>query len=135
MVLEQDRPVKQVLVVRKDLNMRKGKIAAQAAHASLKVFLDRKLRTPLSDEIFSFSLTEPMELWLKGSFTKVCLYVKSEDELEAVHKKALKAGIPTVMIVDSGKTEFHGALTKTVVAIGPDYCDKIDPITEGLKLF
>jgi len=33
--------VKQVIVVRKDLNMRKGKIAAQASHASLKVFFDR----------------------------------------------------------------------------------------------
>lgn len=125
---------KQVFVVRKDLNMRKGKIAAQCAHACLKIFLDRKVSTPLSDEIFSFSLTAPMEEWLQKSFIKICVYVKSEAELEAVYKSALEEGLPAALIVDSGKTEFHGALTKTVVAIGPDYSDKIDKVTGHLKL-
>ena len=129
-----NRTVKQVLVIRKDLAMRKGKIAAQAAHASMRVFLDRKLNTPLADEIFSFSLTPAMEQWLVDKFTKVCVYVNSEAELEKVYQNALEAAIPAALVVDSGKTEFHGTLTKTVVAIGPDYCDKIDPITSHLKL-
>ena len=125
---------KQVLVVRKDLNMGKGKIAAQCAHASLKIFLDRKMSTPLAEEIFSFSLTEKMDEWLKGSFTKVCVGVKSEDELEAIYNDALEAGLPAALIIDSGRTQFNGDLTKTVVAIGPDDNDKIDRITGHLKL-
>lgn len=118
---------KQVIIVRKDLNMRKGKIAAQVAHASMKVFFDRIKE----DKII---ISKAMEEWVEGSFTKICVYVESEEELLALYKKALDADIPCALIKDNGNTEFHGVPTHTCVAIGPDYIDKIDAITGGLPL-
>jgi len=144
--------VKQVLVVRKDLNMRKGKIAAQGAHASMKVLLDamKQNRVQHFNAVVHGGSTEPyesytdwtlrvddgtpLELWLNGSFAKICVSVNSEAELDAVYEKAQAAGILSSIIIDSGRTEFHGQPTKTVVAIGPDWSDKIDPITGGLPL-
>jgi len=123
---------KQVLVVRKDLNMRKGKIAAQAAHASMMVFSQKAV---VKDGLFQCLVTEAMEEWFANSFAKICVQVDSEEELEAVYYKALDAGVPAALCVDSGRTEFKGVATKTVVAIGPDYIEKIDKITGEMKLF
>ncbi len=142
--------IKQVLVVRKDLNMRKGKIAAQCAHASMKVLLDAMTKNRVqhfdaaqpggpiesyTDWTLKVNSGTPLDLWLNGSFAKICVSVNSEAELDAVYAKAKEAGIQCAMIVDSGRTEFHGEPTKTVVAIGPDYgSTKIDLITGGLPL-
>lgn len=118
---------KQVIVVRKDLNMRKGKMVAQGAHASLAVILDL-LETPagLSDQ-----RAAP---WLQGSFKKVCVSVDSEAELLEIYAKAKAEGILTVLITDSGLTEFGGVATNTVVAVGPDTEENVNKITSGLKL-
>lgn len=75
-----------------------------------------------------------MEEWFANSFAKVCVQVDSEAELEAIYYKALDLGIPASLVVDQGRTEFNGVATKTVVAIGPDYNEKIDELTGGLKL-
>ena len=123
---------KQVLVVRKDLNMRKGKIAAQADHASMMVFSQKAV---VQAGVFQCLVTEAMEEWFANSFAKICVQVDSEEELEAVYYKALDAGVPAALCVDSGRTEFKGVATKTVVAIGPDYIEKIDKITGEMKLF
>lgn len=124
--------VKQVIVMRKDLNMRKGKLVAQGAHASLKVFLDRKLET--EKEYMTIPLTESMQYWLGYRFKKICLYVNSEEELDAVYEKALEKGFPCSMIIDSGLTEFHGVKTKTCIAIGPAESEDINKITGHLPL-
>lgn len=144
-----DVSVKQVIVVRMDLNMRKGKIAAQVAHASLKVFLDRKLaalggREPseymeLADgrpefpedtwKLLMIALTTEMAAWVDGAFTKIVLGVDSEADLLKVHEAAKEAGIPTALIQDRGHTEFHGVPTYTTCALGPDVPEKIDAIT------
>lgn len=124
---------KQVIVVRKDLNMRKGKIATQVAHASMKVLLDR--RTPnLMSGLTTIVLTDAMQHWINNSFTKICVSVNSEDELDAIYQNAIDSGIPAAMIIDSGRTEFNGVLTKTCVAIGPDLVENVDKITSGLPL-
>jgi len=136
------RSVKQVLVVRKDLNMRKGKMCAQAAHASLKVILDLSYHDNNTDPLtpnwnsylLEFELDKPLGLWLNGSFTKICVSVDSEQELQRIYDNALLAGIPTSLIVDNGVTEFHGVQTKTVVGIGPWWSDEIDLLTGHLKL-
>lgn len=118
---------KQVLVVRKDLNMRKGKIAAQAAHGSLAVILNL-MKTKLG-------LKDPRAVpWLEGAFKKVCVSVDSEQELIDIFNKAQAKGVLSVLITDAGHTEFHGVPTKTVVAVGPDREDVVDAITGGLKL-
>jgi PTH2 family peptidyl-tRNA hydrolase len=128
---------KQVLVVRKDLNMRKGKMAAQAAHASLAVFFDRlkltgpgKMITDASWRLYNDAERE----WIEGSFAKICVGVDSEEELLDVFRKAKEARLLCSIITDAGKTEFKGVPTKTCVAIGPDREDLIDTITGHLRL-
>ena len=127
--------VKQVIVVRMDLNMRKGKIAAQVAHCAMKVFFD-KLQWSIEDEGVAaiVGITSEMKSWMMGAFTKVVVGCQSEQELYDLAKKAEEAGIPTAIIIDNGFTEFHGNKTTTCVAIGPDLSEKIDLITGGLQL-
>lgn len=126
-----NRMTKQVLVVRKDLNMRKGKIGAQCAHAAMKVLLDQ---ATFVDSKMALEMDEPTSVWLSGKFTKICVSVNSEDELDAIYNAAIAAGIKCSLVVDAGLTEFNGVPTKTVVAIGPDFVDLIDPITSHLSL-
>jgi len=125
--------VKQVIVVRKDLKMRKGKIAAQVAHASLKVFFDR-FKKSFFKGLYLIWLSKEMREWKEGAFTKICVSVDSESELYHIRTKAHKADLPFALIVDSGKTEFNGVPTATCVAIGPAQSEKIDKITKDLKL-
>ena len=67
---------KQVIVIRKDLNMRKGKIAAQASHASWATLLNRG-HIHEATKVLSIQLTDDMMAWFKVRFTKICVYVES----------------------------------------------------------
>jgi len=129
--------VKQVIVIRKDLKMRKGKMCAQAAHASMKVLLDNMSITDHTGVCFwtlaSFK-SYPMYQWLKGAFTKIVVSVDSEEELFELKQKAEDADILCAMIMDAGKTEFHGEPTNTALAIGPEWASKLNEITGHLKL-
>lgn len=127
-------PIKQVIVVRKDLNMRKGKIAAQAAHASSNVFLNR-LEWKRRD-VWQIKLQPHEVAWLDGSSrrTKICVYVNSEEELKAIHKKAVAAGLLAELVLDAGLTEFKEP-TLTCCAIGPAPASEIDKITGSLPLY
>ena len=122
---------KQVIVLRKDLNMRKGKMVAQGAHASMAAIL--KLAVREGDRL-AIPLDERIEPWLLGRFTKICVSVNSEAELLAIHEKSLAAGVLTSLILDSGVTEFGGVPTNTAVAVGPDHASKVDAITGELPL-
>lgn len=133
--------VKQVIVFRKDLNVRKGKLAAQVAHASMKVFLDRCEKTievyeieDLHKLVFSFMGDSYWNKWLNELFTKVVVSCDSEDELDELYKQAKEQNIPCSMIVDAGLTEFNGVPTKTCIAIGPYKSEEINKITGKLKL-
>ena len=126
--------VKQVIVMRKDLNMRKGKIAAQASHVSMKVILDRQITSSNEGLERVYEFTKEMGEWLDGQFTKICVSVNSEEELDALYAKAKELNIPCAMIIDAGKTEFNGVPTKTCIAIGPATADIIDQITGELPL-
>jgi PTH2 family peptidyl-tRNA hydrolase len=118
---------KQVIVMRRDLGMRRGKEIAQGAHASM-IWLALRIRQP------GYSFTEAERRWLDGAFTKVCVRVDSEEELLAVVRKAQEAGVLVHLCLDAGRTEFHGVPTPTCCAVGPDYPERIDPITGHLKL-
>ncbi len=122
---------KQVIVMRHDLKMRRGKQIAQGAHASLS-FLCRRLQREGS--VVLKNLSSAQQAWLTGSFAKVCCRVESEEELLAIYHKAQQAGLEVHLIIDSGKTEFHGQPTRTCLAIGPDLAEKIDLITGHLTL-
>jgi PTH2 family peptidyl-tRNA hydrolase len=119
-------PIKQVIVVRTDLNMRKGKIAAQSAHASMKVLLDR---STVRDGVLTLPLEGPMATWVTGRFTKIVLGVASEEDLVRAYEEAVARGIPAALVTDAGATEFHGVPTRTAAALGPDEADKIDVVT------
>jgi PTH2 family peptidyl-tRNA hydrolase len=123
--------IKQVIVMRHDLKMRRGKQIAQGAHASMS-FLCHRLQGEGTISLSDFSEVE--RTWLTGAFAKVCCRVNSEEELMSIHDKAHAAGLAVHLITDSGKTEFHGQATRTCLAIGPDVADKIDPITGHLEL-
>lgn len=118
--------VKQVVVMRNDLNMRKGKMVAQGAHASCS-FMSYKLQS-------GQKLTKEEEQWVNGSFAKVCVRVDSEEELLDIYQKAKDAMLTVHLITDSGRTEFNGVPTRTCLAIGPAAVGKIDKITGHLKL-
>ena len=138
--------VKQVIIMRKDLNMRKGKIVAQGAHASMAILLDMMRGGETKEEYLphlyqgSYSMKlnvpypSPLDEWLRGSFTKICLYVDSEAELEKLYYEAKAYALPVAMIEDNGWTEFKGQKTKTCIAIGPAEAEEIDKITGHLKL-
>jgi len=128
-----DQTAKQVIVMRKDLGMRKGKMIAQGAHASLKVLLDAGAPDP-SGSAFAIKLHPALAAWLGGRFTKVCVSVDSEAALDAIVDQARAAGVPCALIVDAGVTEFHGVPTKTCCAIGPAWSAAVDAITGGLPL-
>ena len=118
--------VKQVLAYRRDLQMRKGKIAAQCAHASISVF------TRLDEgpaERMVVPLDGPMAWWVRRSMAKIVLSVETEADLLAVHAEAKRRLLPTALIRDAGRTEFKGVPTLTTVAIGPAAVVEIDPIT------
>lgn len=134
--------VKQVIVMRKDLNMRKGKMIAQGAHASMKVIVDLlemsgpevKCHGDIPEWYVTGLFPVKMGEWLKGIFTKICVYVNSEQELTEIYESASEQNIPCAIIEDSGKTEFDGVPTLTCCAIGPDDSEKIDKITGELPL-
>jgi PTH2 family peptidyl-tRNA hydrolase len=135
--------VKQVIVIRKDLKMRRGKEIAQGAHASI-AFLTRRLQrivqpspdfAPKPVATGLVYLTDAQWKWAEGRFTKICLQVNSEQELLDVKAKADVAGVECNLITDAGLTEFGGVPTNTCLAIGPDYADRIDAVTGHLTLY
>ena len=138
--MDQEAPIKkskQIIVMRTDLNMRKGKMIAQGAHASLKALLDKISPHPNEDSTHNFTLyvdyNTALEDWLFGRFTKICLGVNSEEELVALYTKAKEKGLICSLIVDAGLTEFNNEPTITCCTIGPAWSDEIDPITGHLK--
>jgi PTH2 family peptidyl-tRNA hydrolase len=129
--------VKQVIVIRRDLKMRRGKEIAQGAHASIS-FITKRLRLiedGNENTTYGCEFSDNELEWIKGNFTKICLQVDSEQALDDVFKAAQAAGLEVNGITDIGKTEFNGVPTKTCLAIGPDDADKIDKVTGHLQLY
>lgn len=125
--------VKQVIVVRKDLSMRKGKIAAQVAHASMKFLIDND-ESERADELMVKLSTQEAAWLFSGSFTKIVVGVDSEDQLNDLVFQARLEGIEVHKITDAGRTEFNGVPTVTCAAFGPEDSDVLDKLTGNLKL-
>lgn len=113
---------KQVILVRTDLKMGKGKLAAQVAHASLGAALKAM---KIHKEWF--------EKWMEAGQVKVVLRVSGEFELLEFKDKALEANLPTELVIDRGLTQLEPGTT-TCLAIGPAPSDLIDRLTGTLKL-
>jgi len=112
--------VKQVIVMRKDLNMSKGKMVTQGAHASV-AFLTHLV----------LLLSKAEKEWVYGTFFKVCVGVDSEKELLDIAYNAIAMGISVKYIEE---TAGFDKPTVTCISIGPDYSSVIDPVTKHLKL-
>ena len=124
--------VKQVLVLRKDLNMSKGKMVVQGAHASI-AFLTNKMKDNLSnpEALWWVNLSQAEKEWVYGTFFKVCVGVNDEKELLDIAYNAIAMGISVKYIEE---TAGFDKPTVTCIAIGPDYSSVIDPVTKHLKL-
>lgn len=129
--------VKQVIVIRRDLHMRRGKEIAQGSHASsawISFVVADALRR--GDNMLDLSVIgEAARVWLTSSFRKVTLQVQTEEEIVSLHEKAKAAGLLSELITDSGKTEFGGNPTITALAIGPNLVADIDSITGHLSIY
>ncbi|MDP7282562.1 MAG: peptidyl-tRNA hydrolase Pth2 [Candidatus Undinarchaeales archaeon] len=113
-----DLKYKQAILLRKDLNLSKGKAVAQGAHASVEAYVKAK---------------ETGNTWLKEGMKKVVLEVANEQELIQYFQTAKDRGLPACLITDAGHTEIPAG-TKTAVGIGPALEADIDKVTGGLKL-
>lgn len=135
-----------MLIVRRDLKMRKGKIAAQASHASVEAVLkaiakeDRAGQLRVTAEGYAYldapeGQESPLTDWFRYGMAKICVYVDSEQALLALEEKARAAGVVTALILDAGMTEFHGQPTYTALAFEPLEAERADALTGELPLY
>lgn len=126
------KKIKQVIVMRKDLNMRKGKMISQGSHASMKFLFDLSSK---DTEGFNFKYPDKdVKDWIESNFRKITVSVDSEQELLDIYNKAKEQGLIVSLITDNGLTEFGGVPTNTCIAIGPCEDEKVNPLTSHLKL-
>ena len=136
---------KMMIVMRRDLKMRKGKIAAQAGHACIDAILmalskeGRLNDFEMTDEGFLLKDTDkpstPLSDWFMYGCAKICVYVDSEEDLLSIANKATEKGIIAAVITDAGMTEFHGVPTKTCLALEPLPAEMADELTGNLPLY
>ena len=111
---------KLAVVVRTDLGMGRGKIAAQVAHAAVAAVLAGLGEADLA-------------AWLQEGQPKVVLKVTDGAQLEDVVRQARAAGLPTELICDAGRTQVSPG-TPTCCALGPADSARIDAVTGSLSL-
>ncbi|MHA2093757.1 MAG: peptidyl-tRNA hydrolase Pth2 [Candidatus Hodarchaeales archaeon] len=115
--------LKQVLILRKDLKMSKGKAAAQASHAAVGAAIKLMRQNPT---LFN--------KWWNGGQMKVVLAVESETQLEDVESRIRRLGAFVTKINDAGRTQLPPGTT-TALGIGPHNQMDIEKITSTLKLY
>jgi peptidyl-tRNA hydrolase, PTH2 family len=135
----EDCDYRQVLVLRKDLKMRAGKLAAQAAHASMaRLTKAAGVRVQVSQSgqrELVIPLNADLEAWVTGRFKKICVYVPGEAELLELFERVKAAGLDAHLVQDAGLTEFGGIPTHTFISIGPHPKAVLDPYTGHLPLY
>ena len=137
---------KQMIVMRRDLKMRKGKIAAQAGHACVEATLMALAREGRLDQVrvvndawvrldHDPADATPLSDWFDAGVAKVCVYVDSEEDLLDLAARGRELGFAVALVRDAGHTEFHGEPTFTCLAFEPLSAEQIDPLTGDLPLF
>ncbi|CAD6261965.1 unnamed protein product [Miscanthus lutarioriparius] len=112
---------KMVLVVRNDLKMGKGKIAAQCSHATLGLFKKLQQRAPKS-----------LRRWERCGQVKVVVKIESEEDMLVLQGRAKSLNLPTHITIDAGRTQIAPNSRTVMVILGP--ADMVDDVTGGLKL-
>ena len=136
-VAPQTAPVKQVLVVRKDLPMPAGKQVGQGAHGAVnalamehgayvvQVGAGHELRIPLDRDA---------KAWLDSNYRKIVVGIKSERALLKLYDEARAAGLRCHLVRDDGLTVFNGEKPYTALAIGPHEDAVLDKLTKPFRL-
>ena len=132
--------IKMVIVIRKDLKMSKGQVAAMASHACMKIFFDNLQPDIIQIPTETWYINNPnlngwivpnrpyFEEYINGSFVKIVVGVNSLEELQSIYEKATQKKIHASLIKDSTLQDY------TAVAIGPWKNSVIDEITGHLPL-
>lgn len=148
------RYLKQVIVVRKDLSMPSGKLAAMVAHAAMSFLLSKfegegiawaPDRIADGEYVHGVRLTAVQSRWLteldpgledlgQVSMAKIVCQIASEAELLAVEQKAKDVGLECHRVIDSGHSH-NPAGTLVCIAIGPDWPEQLGPVTGTLKVY
>ena len=114
--------IKQAIIIRSDLEMSKGKTAAQAAHASLMSYFEAE---KMDEEI--------AKEWLGTGEKKIVLKVSNEDSLVKLFNAFKFKKVPCALVTDAGLTELPPG-SKTALGVGPWHSSDINQFTAGLKL-
>ncbi|KAJ1700271.1 hypothetical protein LUZ63_000050 [Rhynchospora breviuscula] len=112
---------KMVLVVRNDLKMGKGKIAAQCSHATLGLYKKLVNRAP-----------KYLNRWEMCGQVKVVVKIETEDEMLVLQERAKSLSLPTHIVIDAGRTQIAPNSRTVMSILGP--ADMVDDVTGGLKL-
>ncbi|XP_024969925.1 peptidyl-tRNA hydrolase 2, mitochondrial [Cynara cardunculus var. scolymus] len=112
---------KMVLVVRNDLKMGKGKIAAQCSHATLGLYKKILHRAP-----------KALSRWEMCGQVKVVVKIESEDDMLVLQERAKSMAIPTHIVIDAGRTQIAPNSRTVMAVLGP--AEMVDDVTGGLKL-
>ncbi|KAM7441912.1 Peptidyl-tRNA hydrolase protein 2 [Porites harrisoni] len=114
---------KMVLVVRQDLGMGKGKIAAQCCHAAVGLCKQLERSNP-----------KLLHQWESTACAKVVVKAPDESSLVELARKGRSIGLEVCLIRDAGRTQIAPG-SKTVLGVGPGPVDKVDQVTGHLKLY
>jgi PTH2 family peptidyl-tRNA hydrolase len=117
-----DDEIKQVIITRIDLDLNKGKLCAQVAHASLMSYFEaERMNNSIAKE------------WLDTGEKKIVLKVSDGEALEKLFAAFKFKKIPAALVVDAGLTAVPPG-TKTALGVGPWKSSEIDIFTRGMKL-
>ena len=120
--LQMSNPTKMVLVVRNDLGMGKGKVAAQCSHAAVQCYIEGQKKQK-----------SVVQQWTMFGQPKVVVKVNSEEELRNLYLQVKSLDLICCIIKDAGRTQLPAG-TSTVLGIGPGPSEIIDSVTSSLKL-
>ncbi|XP_059400494.1 peptidyl-tRNA hydrolase 2, mitochondrial-like [Carassius carassius] len=122
-VMGESGEFKMILVVRTDLKMGKGKVAAQCSHAAVSAYKQVQRRNP-----------ELLKQWEYCGQPKVVVKAPDEDCLLELLSHAKEVGLPVSLIQDAGRTQIAPG-SRTVLGVGPGPADLVDKVTGHLKLY
>lgn len=121
--------VRMALIVRTDLGMLKGKVAAQCSHAAVALY--RQMGEAVDTESYN---PELLKRWQRGGQAKITLKTSGMEEIEELLMRAVSLNINNYLVVDAGRTQIAPG-SATVLGLGPAPKSVLDMVTGDLKLY